>query len=140
MLKETAHLIEPSQIAAEHDVRAYNYPEQRVTVIPNAVDTERFDPRHETPDARRWLNIPHDAFVVGIVARLQTHRHYADFFEAFRLLAQERKDVHAIVVGRGTKQEQVAWNPVRELGLEERVHFSGTWRGTITSGCCARST
>jgi len=125
MLKRTAHLIEPSHIAAAHDTRAYGYPESQTTVIANAVDTERFNPKHETPDARRWLNIPHGAFVFGIVARLQKHRHYEDFFKAFRRLADERDDIHAIIVGRGTKQEQVALNPVKKLGLEDRVHFSG---------------
>jgi len=125
MLKNTAHLIEPSTIAAEHDAHKYHYDESRITVIPNGVDTARFDPGRDTPDARRWLDIPHDAFVVGIVARLQTHRHYGDFLEAFRVLVQERDNVHAIVVGRGTKQDQVALNPVKELGLEDRVHFCG---------------
>jgi glycosyltransferase involved in cell wall biosynthesis len=63
--------------------------------------------------------------VVGIVARIQTHRHYEDFFRAVRMLVDRNRDVHAIVVGRGTKQETVGKRPVRELDLEARVHFPG---------------
>jgi glycosyltransferase involved in cell wall biosynthesis len=125
MLAATAHLIEASRIAAEHDARTYAYPSEKITVIPGAIDTERFDPSREVPDGRRWLGVPHDAFVVGIVARMQTHRHYEEFFQALRRLADETPNLHAIVVGRGTNQEQVGKQPVRELGIEKRVHFSG---------------
>ena len=129
LLAGTARLIEPSRMAAEHDIAAYGYARERVTVIPGAVDVERFDPSRGVPDGRRWLGIPHDAFVVGIVARMQTHRHYGDFLEAIRLLAEERGDVHAVIVGRGTKQDAVAKGPVRDMGLEGRIHFSGHIQG-----------
>lgn len=118
-------IIEPSERAARHDVEAYGLDAGRLHVIPNAVDTERFDPHRETPDGRRWLNVPHDAFVVGIVARMQTHRHFEDFFAAMRQLADAHPQAHVIVVGRGTHQDKVALEPVRRLGLQERVRFSG---------------
>ncbi|MBN2307946.1 MAG: glycosyltransferase family 4 protein [Candidatus Hydrogenedentes bacterium] len=125
MLAGTAWLIEPSDAAAAHDADSFAFARERMTVIPGAVDVERFDPAREVPDARRWLGIPPDAFVVGIVARMQTHRHYEDFFRAIRTLADRRGEIHAIVVGRGTNQERVGKQPVRELGLADRVHFPG---------------
>ena len=129
LLAGTGHLIEPSDLAAEHDIAAYGYPRKRVTVIPGAVDVERFSPSREVPDGRRWLGIPNDAFVVGIVARMQTHRHYGDFLEAIRLLAEDRDNVHAVIVGRGTKQDTVAKGPARDMGLQGRIHFSGHIQG-----------
>jgi glycosyltransferase involved in cell wall biosynthesis len=125
MLAQTAWLIEPSRRALDHDTQAYAFPAERACVIPGAVDTERFDPARELPDGRRWLNISHDAFVVGIVARMQTHRHYEDFFAALRRLADNHPNVHVIVIGRGTNQEKVGFAPVRDLGLEKLVHFTG---------------
>lgn len=118
-------LIEPSRLAREHDADAFAYPRERMRVVPGAVDTERFDPARSVPDGRSWLGVPHDAFVVGIVARMQTHRRYEDFFRAIRRLADERDNVYVIVVGRGTRQEEVGFGPVRELGLTDRVRFSG---------------
>lgn len=73
------------------------------------------------------MGIPPEAFVVGIVARMQRHRHYDDLFEAVRRLAVE--NVRVIVVGRGTRQEEVGREPVRRLGLEGRVHFVGYVQG-----------
>ncbi len=118
-------IIEPSERALRHDVAAHGLDPTRLRVIPNAVDTDRFDPHRETPDGRRWLNVPHDAFVVGIVARMQTHRHFDDFFAAMRRLADAHPQAYVIVVGRGTHQEKVALEPVRRLGLRDRVRFSG---------------
>ena len=125
LLAHAAHIIEPSNEAAARDAEAHGIQPARLTVVPGAVDTERFDPAREVPDGRRWLNIPPDAFVAGIVARMQTHRHYEDFFAAVQRLIKARHNAHVIVVGRGSKQEQVGLEPVRRLGLEDRVHFPG---------------
>jgi len=62
---------------------------------------------------------------VGIVARMQTHRHFEDFWQAIRLLVDREPTAHVIVVGRGTNQEKVGKQPVRDLGLEGKAHFSG---------------
>lgn len=125
LLKATTAIIEPSQGALERDARHFAFSRERMFVVPGAVDVARFDPHREAPDARRWLQIPHDAFVVGIVARMQTHRHYEDLFAAFWKLLDKAPNAYLIVVGRGTKQEQVGKEPVREMGLEKRVLFPG---------------
>lgn len=129
LMRGMSVLLEPSQRAAEHDRRVYGLSDWRVEVVAPAVDLERFDPSRETPDGRRWLQIPGDAFVVGIVARLQTHRHYEDFFEAIARLVAEAPHTRVIVVGRGTKQESVGREPVRRLGLDGHVHFAGFIEG-----------
>jgi len=129
LLHGAAMTIEPSRIALEHDARVHGVAAEKLRVVPNAVDVHRFDPARETPDGRRWLNLPRDAFVLGIVARMQTHRHFEDLFQALRKLLEECPNVHVIVVGRGTKQEQVALQPVRDAGLESHVHFSGYIEG-----------
>lgn len=124
LFDRTALVLEPSRLALTHDV-ALGLPAEKAVVVPGAVDVVRFDPSREVPDQRAWLQIPRDAFVVGIVARMQTHRRYEDFFDAIKLLAGKHGNVHAIVVGRGTKQEQVGFQPVTERGLDSVVHFPG---------------
>jgi glycosyltransferase involved in cell wall biosynthesis len=124
LLGRTSLILEPSRLALQHD-EALGLSPYKAVVVPGAVDVERFDPTREVPDQRAWLQIPRDAFVVGIVARMQTHRRYEDFFDAIKLLAEKHGNVHAIVVGRGTKQEQVAFKPVTERGLGDIVHFPG---------------
>lgn len=129
LLARTARLIEPSAMALEKDVARGLIARERACVVPNAVDVHRFDPARETPDGRRWLKLPPEAFVVGIVARMQTHRHFEDLFQAFRTVVDAHPAAHLVVVGRGTKQEQVGFAPVTALGLEEHVHFPGFIEG-----------
>ena len=125
LLRSAALLIEPSEMAREHDLRLAGTDPARFAVVPGAIDTERFDPRRDTPDGRRWLNLPRDAFVVGIVARMQTHRHYEDLFQAVAKMAAADPLVHLVIIGRGSKQDKVGFEPVRRLGLEKTVHFTG---------------
>jgi glycosyltransferase involved in cell wall biosynthesis len=125
LLQNAVMLIEPSQRALDHDAEAFALPQDRLCVVPGAIDVNRFDPRRETPDMRQWLRIPRDAFVVGIIARMQTHRHYEDLFHAFKILLETAPEAHLVVVGRGTNQQKVGVDPVRALGLTERVHFPG---------------
>lgn len=125
LLRKTSFIIEPSQIASKYDIETYGFPREKTQVIANAVDTVRFDPSREVPDGRCRLGIPTDAFVIGIVARMQTHRHYDVFLRVIRRLVDIDANTHVIVVGRGTNQEAVGMQPVRELDLEENVHFPG---------------
>jgi glycosyltransferase involved in cell wall biosynthesis len=121
----TSFLIEPSHVALEHDLRMYRFPPERAAVVPGAIDVDRFDPGKSLPDARAELGIPPDAFVVGIVARMQSHRHFEDLWEAAKQLKSEFPQLHVLVVGRGTNEEIVGRRPVQALGLERVVHFAG---------------
>jgi len=129
MAKGSAAIIEPSNLAREQDCEEFLIAPERLFVIPGAVDTLRFSPTPPLPDMRSQLGMPKDAFVLGIVARMQTHRHYEDLFDAFHKFAAVSDNAHLVVVGRGTRQEQVAFTPVRSLGLEKQVHFTGYLEG-----------
>lgn len=134
LMRAAAAVIEPSEMAREHDTAAFGLEPERAVVIPNAVDTERFHPTRELPDGRRWLNLPPSAFIIGIVARMQTHRHYEDLFGALARLVKDAPNAHLVVVGRGTKQAQVGFEPVKRLGLEKHVHFTGYIAGENYAG------
>ncbi len=128
LLKKTAALLDPSNVARDRDIAEFDLSEDSVHVVPSAIDTTRFDAGRDLPDIRARLKIPREAFVVGIVARMQPHRHFEDLWDALKKLMDENPNVHGLIVGRGTRQETVARQPVRERGLEDRVHFSGFLR------------
>ncbi|RMG18378.1 MAG: glycosyltransferase family 1 protein [Planctomycetota bacterium] len=107
--------------------RAEDYGIDPVRVVHFAppIDVRRFDPTRGLAPRREALGVPEDAFCVGIVARMQTHRRFELLFEAVRRARAEAPSLHLVVVGRGTHQELVARRPVEELGLGDCVHFSG---------------
>ncbi|GMW00761.1 MAG: glycosyl transferase [Candidatus Hydrogenedentota bacterium] len=134
LVKRTRFLIEPSLRALNHDRETYGFPLGSMKVVHGAIDVHRFDPSRDVFDARDYLGIPEDAFVIGIVARLQRHRRYEDFFAVVKRMVEAGKNVHAVVVGRGTYLESVGKMPVRELGLEDRVHFPGYFADDLYVG------
>lgn len=94
------------------------------------LDVEAIRERATAPAAARAsLGVPPERFLVGIVARLQTHRRYEMLWEAVQQLAAEGRDFQIVVLGRGTKAEEVAHAPVRERGIGDHVTFGGYLRG-----------
>lgn len=137
LLSRCDFLLEPSQMALDHNAALFGFPRAKMQVVPNAIDTARFDPSRAVPDLRAKLGIPRDHFVFGIVARMQTHRNYEILFEAMHRVRQSHPDVHLVVVGRGTYQESVGHRPVADLGLEEHVTFTGYVSGDDYVGALA---
>ncbi len=125
MLDRTALLIEPSEIALEHDRATFGLEPERVTVVPGAIDTHRFDPKRVPNSRRAALGIPEDAYVVGIVARMQTHRHFEDLLQVMRQLMDVMPNAHLLIVGRGTHQQRVVEDPARDMGMADHVHITG---------------
>ena len=102
----------------------------RVLKVEGAVDLQRFNPeRTGLPDMRGRLGLPEDAYLVGIVARVQPHRRFDLFLEAVRRAASVLPQLRAVIVGRGTRIEEVAKGPVRRSGLDSIVTFPGYLSG-----------
>lgn len=129
LLRTCDLLLEPSQLALEHDAKHFSFPRENMHVVPGAIDTARFDPGRPLPHARERWGIAPDAFVFGIVARMQTHRNYEVLFDALCEVARTTPQVHLAVVGRGTHQEAVGFRAVDARGLRERVTFTGYVQG-----------
>lgn len=120
--------------AIRESAAAHRLDAARVRFLEPPIDAERFDPARPrgelTRDRKReQLGIPRDAFCLGIVARMQTHRRFEVLLQAAKRASQDLPGLRLLIVGRGTKQETVARGPVRELGLEGTVVFSGYQSG-----------
>ncbi len=100
----------------------------RAHVIEPAIDTDRFDAKRPVPDAREKLGIPRDAFVLGIVARVQAKRRFDVFLEAARRLCARDASARVVILGGGTNQKVVARDPAAAMGIGDRVLFPGVLR------------
>ncbi|MFE6162445.1 glycosyltransferase [Streptomyces sp. NPDC056486] len=100
----------------------WGVPRQRIHVVPNGIDVERFrfDPRARAA-ARRQLGIPDEAFVVGGVGRLAPGKRFDVLLEALAALPQ---DVRVLLVGGGTDEDRLRATADR-LGVADRVVFAG---------------
>jgi glycosyltransferase involved in cell wall biosynthesis len=97
----------------------------RVTVVPNGIDTARFA-RSQTPSSlRHELRIPDGAAVIGTVANLREVKRQDVLIRGFaRLKPQSPRNPHLLLVGDGPMREKLT-RLAAALGVAERVHFVG---------------
>ena len=126
----TSGLVVVSETAGETDVRNFGLSRDRVWKIEVGVDTNRFSPRRTEPRTRESLGIGPGDVVVGVVARVQWHRRFDVFLEAFRQASEQMPNLRAMIVGRGTNIVPVAVEPARKMGLNGKVVFPGYKQGS----------
>jgi L-malate glycosyltransferase len=125
LLKRTDALIAVSEgIAAR--LRATGVPAARVTVVPGAVDAERFTPAADGAPVRLELGLG-DAPTIGCVARMVPNRGHDVLLRAVARLRERMPEVRLVLVGRGEGRPALE-GLVHELGLEKTVVFAG-YRG-----------
>jgi PEP-CTERM/exosortase A-associated glycosyltransferase len=106
------------------EIVARGIPAERVTVIPNAVDTSAFRFGAE-PDAalRRELGLDGKK-VIGFVGSFYTYEGLDLLIEAAALLQPQHPDLRVLLVGGGP-HEAALKQLARDRGLGSRVIFSG---------------
>lgn len=103
-----------------------NFPRNRVFMIPNGVDTDKF-----RPDAskRTWLReslqVPEHAPLVGIVAALREEKNHAQFVLAAREILRSFPDTRFVIVGDGPMRGSIE-TQIADLGLQRFFHLLGT--------------
>jgi glycosyltransferase involved in cell wall biosynthesis len=114
-----------AQPHARHLIEVERLPPEKVFVVPNGVDTERFQPRPGNERLRRDLQIADGAPVVGIVAALRPEKNHTLFLQAAADVLRRVPKAVFLVVGDGPerpKLEQLA----RDLGVGPRIRFLGS--------------
>ena len=103
---------------------------RRLHAVDPIVDLERFDPDREVNDLRGKLGFGAEDFVAGIVARVQPQRRFDLLLDVAERVSREIPNFRVVVIGRGSKIDEVARDPARERGLLDRVvYFPGYFRG-----------
>jgi glycosyltransferase involved in cell wall biosynthesis len=100
-------------------------PENRVFVIPNGVNVERFKPIPPSSELRARLGLPEGAPVATIVAALRPEKNHELFLRAAAKVHAARPDAHFLVIGDGALKPQLE-KLTAELRLGDSVHYLGT--------------
>jgi L-malate glycosyltransferase len=114
--------------AIKKDLLQRGYRADRVTVIPNGIDFEPFLVPHTGETVRRELNIPADAPVVGVLARLTKIKGHEYFLQAAALVAARVPNVRFLIVGDTNIHQEYREELKRlaaRLGIQDRVVFTG---------------
>jgi len=121
-LKNTAGNIGVCRALADEMI-ALGAPSEKVTVIGNGVDLERFHAVDRT-EARRNLEIPQDALVAVAVGALIPRKGFHFLIPAVASIAERFPKLRLYIVGKGDQAELKAL--AQSQGLADRVVFAGS--------------
>jgi glycosyltransferase involved in cell wall biosynthesis len=110
---------------ARHLVQREGFPQEKVRVIPNGVDTDQFRPAADVATLRQAMEIPADAPVAGIVAALRPEKNHGLFLQAAAEVTRRIPSAVFLVVGDGPERATLE-RLARELGLTDNVRFLGS--------------
>lgn len=109
-----------------HLVENERFPAEKVRVIPNGVDVQRFRPRPEARTRlRRELGIEADDPVCGIVAALRPEKNHLLFLRTAALVRRQLPEARFIIVGDGPERTGLEL-AAKEARFGEAVRFLGT--------------
>jgi len=108
-----------------HLVEGEGFPADKVHVIPNGVDVERFAPRSDRNEIRARLGIAPNAPLVGIVAALRPEKNHELFLRSAAQVRSQCPRARFLIVGDGPERPALECL-ARELELNAAVNFLGT--------------
>lgn len=117
---------------AIHTVSAAQIPEispllsskNKITAIPNGVDTAHFQPREQNY-ARIQLGLPPGALVLGLVGRFGPFKQHDILMAAFESIAKYNPNLHLLFVGAGGTEEHRVRALAEASAYKNRIHIIG---------------
>ncbi len=111
---------------ADYLVNNEKFPDAKVFMIPNGIDTDRFVFNAEArAQWRSTHGIPSDAPVVGIVAALRPEKNHALFLESARLTLESQPEAYFVIAGDGPERPMLE-ELTASKGIQQRVKFLGS--------------
>lgn len=99
-------------------------PAEKISVVPNGVDTARFHPAVRDDALAARLGIPNDAVVIGYVGSILDYEGIDDLLHATRIMIDRGLNVVVLIVGDGAAYKQCR-DLSSALGLDPHVIFTG---------------
>lgn len=103
----------------------------KVTILPNAIDPERFKFNEMArQEIRAKYEIAEDDFVVGHVGRFFPEKNHKFIIELFSEYSRHHSHCKLLLVGNGPLQAEIQ-NLVNQKGLGDKVIFSGLQKDVV---------
>ncbi|MBC8353413.1 MAG: glycosyltransferase family 4 protein [Planctomycetes bacterium] len=123
-------------LAVSHATRTFHVEQgmrsERVRVLYNGVDCDRFRPRTRTGSLHRELGLPNDSFLIATIGQIGLRKGQDVLAEAAVLAANRLSNVHYLVVGErlSSKAESIEFERAlldrfNAAGLDDRLHLLG---------------
>lgn len=124
-----AHSTAVSTAAAERFLRLKAVPRNKITIVPNAVDTAEFTPdRQRRVQARKEMGSG-DEFIWIAIGRLTPAKDYPNLLHAFAQVLAAQPDARLCIAGQGTAADLACLQSLAQsLGVHRSMQFLGLRR------------
>ena len=112
-----------SEGVSESVVEYVGVDREKVSVLHNPIPVDEVRDRAGESVEHPWIESDDVEVVLG-VGRLERAKNYGSFLRAFERVHAARPDTRAIIVGRGSKRDELE-QLAAELGIEDAVSFPG---------------
>lgn len=97
---------------------------EKLQVIFNGVDIEAYENEKHGKMKRADLNIPEDAFIVGMVGRVSSQKAPDIFVRMAKLIKDKIPSTHFIIVGNGNQEAEIR-KYAEDNGFSDSLHITG---------------
>lgn len=126
-LSSFAHIIIANSQAGIDFALAHGFPEKKMALIANGIDTQRFYPDRSAGRSLRidW-GVADDEFLIGMVGRIDPMKAHSIFLQAAKLMRQQHGKVRFVCVGTGNPEYlQAMHKQATALGLDNVLLWAG---------------
>ena len=126
LMKRSDALIAVSKYTVNELTDLYGIEEEKIHVIYNGVDIDKFKPRSNRTELRQEFGLEEDEKVVLFVGRLYHRKGLEILLRSIPPVLQKYKDVKFAISGTGFKQKEESLRSLaKELGIQEHLTFLG---------------
>jgi glycosyltransferase involved in cell wall biosynthesis len=126
LMKRSDALIAVSKYTVNELTELYGIDKNKIHVIYNGVDIERFKPRPNRAEMRREFGLEEDKKLVLFVGRLYHRKGIETLLRSVPPVLKEFSNVKFVISGTGFKQKEESLRKLaKELDIEDHVKFLG---------------
>ncbi len=122
--RRASHIIVLSDAFADVLKSRYDYPRQRIHVIPGGIDVQHFAVAATRNEARARLNWPQGRPTLVAVRRLVPRMGLENLISAIEIVRRDIPDIMVMIAGRGVLQAELTAQ-IEALGLADNVSLLG---------------
>jgi glycosyltransferase involved in cell wall biosynthesis len=117
----------PTEFVRKEAMRIAPWLRSRAHVVPSAYHPRYTDEQNRVTlqrEARRLLDLPQRALIIGNAGRIINEKQYDVFLKTAALVHSRNPEVYFVICGGGPAEQQMKKLAV-SLGIASRVHFTG---------------
>lgn len=129
LVSRTAQIIAVSEAVKEYYHKKIGIPLNKITVIPNAVEVEKFETKYDITKLYDEFSVSPNDFILACIGRLSEQKGQKYLLEAMSLLRNDYPQLKVLFVGYGEKEKSLnelahklnIYNSVRFLGYRSDI-------------------